>query len=138
MRNNARQEWIQQRTVVLESSIDPQDLELAAADLASSDDPEALEALGTFLRRGDFLERLDNPDDPAGKTTHLRTVLLPLIEHPSPEVARLCLSIVDDPDWLANDRKSFLLQALAAVVPMNAETVEAFRRANEEGYFAFN
>ena len=62
----------------------------------------------------------------------------PLIEAPSPEVARLCLDLVDEPFYLEHDRKSIVLEALAAVPLMEPETADAFRRANQEGYFAFN
>jgi hypothetical protein len=136
MANNTRRQWIQERAAVLETSTSPQELELAATDLAFSDDPEALDALGKFLRRSEFLDRLDQAEDPAGDTAHLSRVMSPLIERPSPEVAWLCLRLVDEPVYLEHDRKSFVLEALANVEPMSADTVEAFRRANEEGYFA--
>jgi hypothetical protein len=135
MTNNTRRQWIQERVAVLETSTSPEELELAATDLAFSDDPEALDVLGKFLRQSAFLDRLDEADDPAGDTAHLSRVMLPLIERPSPEVALLCLRLVDEPIYLEHDRKSFVLEAVANVAPMIAETVEAFRRANEEGYF---
>ena len=45
---------------------------------------------------------------------------------------------MDEPIYLEHDRKSLVLETLANVVPMSTETGEAFRRANDEGYFAFN
>jgi hypothetical protein len=138
MANNTRRQWLQEHTAVLDVSTSPEELEIAGSELASSDDPEALDALGKFLRRSDFLDRLDPADDPAGGTAHLQSVLAPFVDSPSPEVAWLCLSLVDEPIYLERDRKSFVLEALAKVVPMNKETAEAFQRANEEGYFAYD
>ena len=135
--NETRQDWINERTAVLESSGEPEELEAAVQDLAASDDPEALERLGTFLRRSDFLDRLDEPEASNG-SLNFNIALSPLVQRPSPEVARLCLQLVDDPKYLEHDRKSVLLKALAGVVPMSQEAAAAFRRANEEGYFAFN
>jgi hypothetical protein len=136
MQNDGRQ-WIQERTAVLEGSIDPEELDMTATELASSDDPNALEALAAFLRRRDFLDRLDAPDS-HDQTQHLRDVLAPLVARPGPEVARACLELVDEPLYMENDRKALILEALAAVVPMTPETAEAFRRANDEGYFGFD
>src|ERR1044071_6666739 len=59
MPKNERRQWIAERTAVLEGSASPQELEVAATSLAWSDDPEALDALGGFLRRAEFLDRLD-------------------------------------------------------------------------------
>jgi len=137
MPNDTRRQWIEKRTAALEGATNPAEMAAAAAELASSDDPEALDALESFLRSDEFLDRLDEAGS-ADQTEHLRTVLAPFIQRPSPEVAHLCLNLVDHPAYLMNDRKSFLLEAMARVSPMNAETVEAFRRANEEGYFGFN
>jgi hypothetical protein len=139
MSNTALQNWIHERVTVLENSTSPDELELAATELATADDPEALDALETFLRQSEFLRRLDDLTNPGEKTLHLSGVMEPLIERPSPEVVDLCLRLANDPIFLADDdRKSFLLQALAGVSPMNAETVKLFQRTNDEGYFAFN
>jgi hypothetical protein len=137
MLNDARRQWIQERTAVLAGSTSPEELEGAGAELAASDDPDALEALVPFLKRSDFLDRLD-PIDSQNRLVHLGSVLSPLKERPSPEVAQVCLEIVDDPLYLEHDRKSLVLAALAAVVPMRIEAAEAFRRANEQDYFAYN
>jgi hypothetical protein len=139
MSDTAERDWINERKEVLEVSTTAEELEFAATELAASDNPEALDVLGTFLRRAEFLARLDDVADPSEKTFHLRGVLRPLIERPSPEVARLCLQLANDPVFLADDdRKSFLLRALCGVTPMSADTVELFHRTNDEGYFAFN
>jgi hypothetical protein len=139
MPNTAPRAWIEQHTEVLESSTSGDELELAVSELASSDNPEALEILGTFLRRAEFLGRLDEPTGSGPTNRHLRAVLAPLIESPSPEVVRLCLALADDSFFSDDpDRKSFLLEALAGVTPMKAETVDVFRRSNDEGYYVFN
>ncbi|MFN0105579.1 MAG: hypothetical protein ACKV2U_26265 [Bryobacteraceae bacterium] len=129
-------EWIEERTAVLAASSQQTELEVAATELASADDPAALDALGTFLHDAGFLARLDDLDDPGRKMMHLSPVLLALIKHASPEIVPLCMGLINDPVFLADrDRKIWLLQALSAVTPMTAETAEIFRRANLEGYF---
>jgi len=139
MANNGRREWIEQHAAVLASSDDRAELEVAAVQLAAADDPEALDRLGDFLSKAEFLRRLDDVSEPGEKTLHLRSVLAPLIERPSPEVAQLCLRLANDPVFLEDDdRQSFLLQALARVTPMSESAADLFRRTNEEGYFAFN
>jgi hypothetical protein len=137
MPNDTPGNWIDERVAVLEDGTEPEELEGAAGELASSDDPQALEALGLFLGRSKFLEQLDPPNS-YNPITHLTGVFAPLIERPSPEVARVCLRLVDDPMYLEYGRKSLVLEALAGVVPMAPETAAAFERANEEGYFAFD
>ncbi len=137
MPTDTRRQWIDERTEVLQTSTSPDELETAATELASSDDPEALEALGEQLRSAEFLDRLDEPDN-SNRVLHLTSVLSPLIERPSPEVVRLCLHLADEPVYLEHDRKSLVLEALARVAPMTPESAEAFRRANEEGYFAYD
>jgi hypothetical protein len=119
-------------------SSDPAELESAAIELSSSDDPNALDALAAYLGSAEFLDRLDPPEDDRGRIAHLSAVLEPFSTSPSPEVESVCLRLVDNPIYLENDRKMILLNTMAAVVPMSADSVAAFRRANEEDYFAFN
>ena len=69
MPNETRRQWIGERTAVLERSGSPEELEMAGADLALSDDPDALEALAVFLRQSEFLDRLDPPALPTGPST---------------------------------------------------------------------
>lgn len=133
----AQTNWIEEHTSVLQSSTDAEELVAAATELARSDDPDALHALGIFLKQSEFLDRLDEPNSP-NRVTNLGHVLSALSAAPSPEVARLCLQVTDEPIYLEHDRKSLVLEALAAVVPMSSDSAEAFRRANEEGYFAFD
>jgi hypothetical protein len=137
MPNDTPSKWIDERVAVLEGDAGPEELEAAAGELASSDDPQALEALGSLLGRSEFLDQLDPPDS-YNKIAHLTGVFASLIERPSPEVARLCLRLVDEPMYLEHDRKSLVLEALAGVVPMSPDTAAAFERANEDGYFGFD
>ena len=134
---DATQQWIDDRVAVLQGGADPDDLAAAATELANADNPAALEALGQLLVRDEFLDRLDPPDS-SNRVSNLAAVMRELDDAPSSEVARLGLTLVDEPIYLEHDRKSLVLEALAAVVPMSADTADAFRRANDEGYFAFN
>jgi hypothetical protein len=137
MPNDTPNKWIEERVATLEGGGGPEELEAAAGELASSDEPQALEALGSLLGRSEFLDQLDPPDS-YNKISHLTGVFASLIGHPSPEVARICLRLVDEPMYLEHDRKSLVLEALAGVVPMSPDTSAAFERANEEGYFGFD
>jgi len=130
-------EGIEERKRILAASTDRMELESAATQLATADDPAALEALGPFLTDAAFLERLDEVNDLSQKVLHLSQVLLALTRFASPEIVPLCLKIVNDPAFRSDpERKVFVLQALAEGGPMDAETVEVFRLANGEGYFA--
>ncbi len=133
-------QWIQERIEILQSSAEPVDLSAVATELAAADHPAALDALDPFLRDPAFLARLDDGEDPtAAITEHLRPVLTALIQRASPEIVPLCLSLANDGAFLSDpDRKSFLLEALAGVVPMSPESVAVFSSANSEGYFASN
>jgi len=128
-----------ERIAILQTSRDRGALEEAAVALAASYDSAALGALGEFLRKSEGLARLDSLSDPSWKTSHLARVLRALEEHPSPGTAELCLELVNDPVFLADDdRKIYLLPALAAVRPMSQEAVAVFRRTNGEGYYNLN
>jgi len=124
---------------VLEHSRDRAALEQAAVALASSKDPQAVAKLSEVLRRAEFLARLDDLATPAEKTRSLQKVLSTLADHPSRATEHLCLELVNDPVFLADDdRKIYLLPALAAVRPMSQEAVAVFRRTNGEGYYNLN
>ena len=134
-----RRQQLTEKVEVLKTSHDREALEEAAKLLAASDDPAFLKALGDFLGRGEALARLDDLGDPSFKTYHLARVLRELEQQPSAATAELCLRLVHEPDFLADDdRKIFLLPALAAVKPMSEQTVEVFRRTNAEGYENLN
>jgi hypothetical protein len=122
---------------VLASSRDRDALEKAAMALASSGDPRAVARLGEFLRQPAFLARLDDIGRPAEKTWHLQRVFMALAEHSSPATERLCLTLAGDPAFLADDdRRIYLLPALAAVAPMSENAIAVFRRAGQEGYYS--
>lgn len=139
MSDNRPTDWIKERVAILQSSAEPTELAAAAAELAAADHPAALDALAPFLRDADFFSRLDDSEDPASQTELLRPLFAALIQRASPEIVPLCLGLTQANAFLSDpDRKSFLLEALARVVPMSAESVAAFSGANSEGYFAFN
>jgi hypothetical protein len=124
---------------VLETSHDREALERAAVALAASEAPEFLGRLYDFLHKSDALARLDDLSSPPWKTWHLSRVLGALERHPSQATADLCRRLTYEPDFLAdNDRKIYLLPALAAVQPMSAQAVEVLREANAEGYYNLN
>ncbi len=122
---------------VLKSSIDRDELERAATSLARSGNANDLFLLGQLLRNPSFLARLD--DLSGFQTRHLSRVMKALAEHPTPEVVELCLTLAEDPAFVAQgDRKSFVLELLAGIKPMSEKTAYVIQRSNEEGYFAFN
>jgi hypothetical protein len=121
---------------VLKSSTDREALERAAITLARSGDAGDLALLGQLLRDREFLARLDDLNNVA--TLHLSRVIAALGEHPTQQVVDLCLTLAEDPVFLENDRKSFVLELLASVKPMAERTAAVFQRSNDEGYFAFN
>lgn len=124
---------------VLESSEDRAALVEAAIALASSGNANAVAELGRFLRRGEFLARLDDLTDPHLKTRHLSAVMRSLENQPSTAVSEVCLTLADESEFLADqDRMIYLLPALAAVRPMSAEAAAVFRRTNAEGFFSAN
>jgi hypothetical protein len=129
----------QGRKNILATSRDRGALEAAAVELASSGDRAAIADLGQFLRAGDALARLDNLASPPEKALHLSRVFAALQQHPSPATAELCLVVLRSPDFLADDdRKIFLLPALAAVRPMSESVLDVFRQTNAEGYYNLN
>ena len=120
---------------VLRSSTNRDSLERAAIAVVRSGDSRDLAFLGQLLRGNEFLARLD--DQPA--TAHLSRVMRAMAEHPTPQIVDLCLTLAEDPVFIASgDRKSFVLELLGAVRPMDDRTAGVFQRANAEGYFAFN
>jgi hypothetical protein len=122
---------------VLRSSTDGEALERAAISLVRSGTSSNLEVLSRFLRDPGFLRRLD--PSPGLKTLHLSKVMAALAEHPTPQVADLCLTLAEDPAYVAvDDRESFLLEIIAKLKPMSQRAADVFQAANEQGYFGFN
>ena len=121
---------------VLKSSTDREALEHAARTLARSEDAGDLALLGQLLREREFLARLDDLSKP--ESLHLSRVIAALAEHPTPQAVELCLSLAEDPVFVAEaDRKSFVLELLASVKPMAERTAAVLQRSNAEGYFEF-
>ncbi|PYS34084.1 MAG: hypothetical protein DMG14_30300 [Acidobacteria bacterium] len=130
---------VEENLNVLRSSRDRNSLERAAVALANMADPAAVLQLGEFLRRSEFLARLDNVRSSDAKTLHLREVMAALAAHPIAAVGELCLTLSKDKNFLDDeDRMDSLLETLAAVKPMTEEAAEFFSRTNVDGYFAFN
>jgi hypothetical protein len=122
---------------LLEYSQDPAELEQAAVGLAALKNPEALALLTSFMRRPEFLDRLDDQADLTNSFRHLSNVMSAVQNHAFQETERLCLTLGEDEQFLSQpDRKIFLLPALASVRPMSEQAVMFFRQANAEGYFA--
>jgi hypothetical protein len=122
---------------VLKSSTDRDALEHAARTLARSGDAGDLALLGQMLHQREFLARLDDLSKP--ESLHLGRVIAALAEHPTPQAVELCLSLAEDPVFVAEaDRKSFVLELLASVKPMAERTAAVLQRSNAEGYFEFN
>ena len=72
------------------------------------------------------------------KTRHLGPVMTALAANPSPQIVDLCRTLSEDPVFIAeSDRKSFALELLAAVKPMDEKTAAVFERSNQEGYFGY-
>jgi hypothetical protein len=122
---------------ILRTSSDPEALVRAASALARSRDSRDLDLLAHFLRNAAFLSRLDKPGNP--KAYHLGRIMAAMTEHATEGTASLCLTLEDDPVFLAEDaRRGLLLEVLAAVKPMSDRAAALFRRTNLEGYFARN
>jgi hypothetical protein len=129
----------QRLTTILKVSHDRDELETAAAALAASEDPTAHADLGEFLASAEALARLDDLTSSSFKMSHLTRVFLVLEQHPTPSSAELCLRLIREPAFLAeDDRKIYLLPALAAVRPMSAAAAEVFRETNLQGYYNLN
>src|SRR5579859_5115859 len=122
---------------VLRSSTDQNELERVATSLARSGTSSNLELLSRFLRDTGFLHRLDPSQD--RETPHLGKVMHALAEHPTQQVADLCLTLAEDPAYVAVDeRRILLLEIIAKVRPMSQRAVAVFQNANDRGYFAFS
>jgi hypothetical protein len=133
------QEERRQLVDTLETSRDRDALEKAAVSLAASEDPASLDKLGELLSRADTLARLDDLDDASNNVRHLAEVLQTLQEHPSPSSADVCLRQMREPAFLAvDDRKIYLLPALAAVRPMSEAAANVIRQTNAEAYYNLN
>jgi len=121
---------------ILSGSKDSERLAAAAVELARSQDREAIAALGPYLGRAEFLDRLDPPEGPM---THLIAVFRALAEHPTEATGRLCEALHAEPEFVAvAARINLLLGALAAVRPLTPAAAEIFRATSAEGFAEVN
>jgi hypothetical protein len=67
MANNTRRQWLQEHNAVLDVSTSPEELEIAGSELASSDDPEALDAWESFCAAAIFWTGLIRLTIPPGE-----------------------------------------------------------------------
>jgi hypothetical protein len=124
---------------ILETSTDREALEKAGTQLAARGQPEAVVCLGKFLRRWEFLLRLDDTSKPQTRRRHLGRIMAALQAHPNPAVSDLCISLGQNRVFLSDpDRMDFVLETLAAVQPMTAEAAALFRRTSDAGYYTFD
>lgn len=138
MSEQTREEFLR-NVSILESSEDRPKLAQAACAIIESEESDALARIGNLLRQADFLARLDELDVPQTKTRQLQSVLKALENRPSGDTEQLCVNLGENMTFLADDdRKIFLLPALAAVRPMSEEGAALFRRTNDEGYYSAN
>lgn len=124
---------------ILDTSDDRERLESAAVALAASEDAAAVAELGNFLANAQSLAHLDDLASSSFRMSHLAQVFLALERHPTPAAADVCLRLLSEPAFLAeDDRKIYLLPALAAVRPMSDAAAQAFRDTNFQGYYNLN
>ncbi|MHB1011544.1 MAG: hypothetical protein ACYC37_01340, partial [Desulfobacteria bacterium] len=111
---------------VLATSRDRRELKNAAVLLASSDAPADLEVLGRFLASGEFLGRLDGPEEYQGSTSSLRLsrVMETLEENRTPSADAVLLGLIGAPSFQGHVLRMILLvRALAVVRPSPPEAV---------------
>ncbi len=121
---------------ILSQSREPDRIAASAVALAGTEDRDAVMALGRFLGRAEFLDRLDPPEGPM---THLTAVFRALAEHPTEATGRLCESLYAEPELVAVPaRINLLLGALAAVRPVTPAAVEIFRATSAAGFAEVN
>ena len=111
---------------VLATSRDRRELKNAALLLASSDSPGDLEVLGRYLASGEFLARLDGPEEYQGSTASLRLsrVMETLTENRTPSADAVLLGLIGAPEYQGHVLRMILLvNALAVVRPSPPEAV---------------
>ena len=120
---------------VLDRSSDREQVAASAVALAASGDNTALLELAKRLGKADFLNRLDDTQDPSTDITNLSGVFGALTSNPSAASARMCELVYPEPDFQEVPvRINLLLGALAAVKPLSPEGAEIFRDASAQGF----
>lgn len=108
-------------TQVLQRSKEPKELQTAALALARSKRPEDHEALLGFLRRTEFLLRLDTPEDyadAAAKRLRISRVLEALATNEAPSARQVIVELAQDSNFLSEEaRVDQLIRASAYVRP---------------------
>jgi hypothetical protein len=111
---------------VLATSRDRRELKNAALLLASSDSPADLEILGRYLASGEFLARLDGPEEYQGSTSSLRLsrVMETLAENRIPSADGVLSGLIGAPSFQGHVLRMILLvRSLAVVRPSPPEAV---------------
>ena len=112
---------------VLATSRDRRELKNAALLLASSDSAADHEVLGRFLASGEFLGRLDGPEEYQGSTASLRLsrVMETLAENRIPSSDAVLLGLIGAPEYQGHVLRMILLvRSLAVVRPSPPEAVK--------------
>lgn len=130
---------IRRLSAILATGVDRRKLTATAEQLAASEHPEAVPALGRFLLDEGFLRRLDRLDVPDLKLAGWSHVLATLAAHPSQASEELALAMLADRDVQADpDRNNAILAVLASVRPMSEKGEQALRAANAAGHWHSN
>src|SRR3989339_1002457 len=103
---------------VLEASRERRELKNAALLMASSDAPADHEVLGRYLVSGEFLARLDGPEEYQGSTASLRLsrVMETLAENRIPAADAVLLGLIAAPSFQGHVLRMILLVRSLAVV----------------------
>jgi hypothetical protein len=110
----------------LRTSRDRRELKNAAVLLASSDVSADHEVLGRYLASGEFLARLDGPEEYQGSTASLRLsrVMETLEENRRPSTDGVLLGLIAAPEYQGHVLRMILLvRALAVVRPSPPDAV---------------
>ncbi len=111
---------------VLETSRERRELKNAALLMASSDAPADHEVLGRYLVSGEFLARLDGPEEYQGSTASLRLsrVMETLAENRIPAADAVLLGLIAAPSFQGHVLRMILLvRSLAVVRPSPPDAV---------------
>ena len=120
----------------LRTSRDRRELKNAAVLLASSGSPADLELLGRYLASGEFLGRLDGPEEYQGSTASLRLsrVMETLAENRTPSADAVLLALIGAPEYQGHVLRMILLvRSLAVVRPSPPEAVRYWEGKSAPG-----
>lgn len=126
----------QSQGAILESSRDRREIKDAAISLAGSERPEDHAVLGRYLGSGEFLGRIDDPEDYRGSYRDLRLsrVMDVLTENRLPSTDGVFLGLIDAPGFQENVlRMQLLVAALSVVKPSPPEAVRYWDEMSRPG-----